>query len=168
LTKKSEKESFSCIGCRAKRLISAREIIEEFALAGYSAQPVRASVVFGPEHAASACLHAIRSVGRGETSSHDIGTVIAMYLGCNRQISKALAAVGIDGEKEIVIITVPASDGPEAEKVLERLGMERDDSLMGIDKGKLKNASLLGIESPDPETVKEAVLERVALVDLDL
>ncbi len=158
---------FGFIGCRASRRIGAPAIMNAFRERGCMAQPVRAGVVFGKEHLLSACMHAERSLERGEGASKDLMTEVALYIGCSSQLSRALALVRIEDESEIVVITRPRLRDADTTEVLQGLDMIRDDTLMDPTNERAANAHVLGIDSTDLATVREAVLEKVALVDLE-
>lgn len=167
MKKDEDAGKFGFIGCISAGEVRARDVIAAFALAGYMSQPVKAKIVFGRAHLISACLHAERAVGRGTGASEDIMTEIALYLGCSGQLSKALSLVKIDGERELVVITMPSASEADIRRVIESLGMRRDDSQMELTKEKAAGARLLGIDSTDADVVREAVLEKVALVDVE-
>lgn len=160
-------KGFSCIGCRSKTGVTAAEVINAFQQAGYSIQPVRADMVFGMDHARSACMHAQRSFDRGKSTSEDIMTEVARYLGCNRQLSRSLQLVKVDGEKEIVIVTKPPLKKADGERLMRGLGLERDDSVADATDAKAGNAVLLGIKSLLVDDIKEEVLERIALLEVE-
>lgn len=160
-------EGFSCIGCRSVTGISAGEVIRTFSDGGYSVQPVRAVIVFGLDHVRSACIHAERSYIRGRSVSSDVMTEVARYIGCNRQLSRALELVKVDGEKEIVIITRPRLNEEDEGRILGTLGLQRDDSVAKVTKSKIRNAPLLGVKSKSMNDIREEVLERVALLDVE-
>lgn len=165
--KGNETGGYGFIGCRAAGKPDAVMLISAFSSAGYRAQPLNAAVVFGKDHLLSACLHAERALKRGTAASQDLMTVIAMYAGCSRQLSKALAIVRVTSQREIAVVTSPAASRKDADAILARLGMQRDDSLLETSGWKASNAHLLGIETTDLASISEAVLEKVALVDLE-
>lgn len=164
---KSDERTFGFIGCRGRSSIGAAELMDAFGRKGFRVQPLRSGMIFGREHLESACLHALRAVGRGDGASDDIMTEIALYTGCSRQLSKSLSLVGIDGDREIVIVTMPDIGEETADAILDEMGLERDDRLIDLTDDKLINARLLGIEERNIGAVGEAVLERVALVDVE-
>ena len=164
---KSNEHAFGFIGCMARRAVGAAEIIDVFGRMGIRVQPLRAGMVFGKEHLESACLHALRAVERGEGASDDIMAEVALYTGCSRQLSRSLSLVRIEGDREIVMVTMPEIGESTLAAILEELGLERDDALMELTEGKLTNAPLLGIEEKDVAAVREAVLEKIALVDVE-
>ena len=159
--------AFGFIGCKCEEEVKAQDIMAAFAAAGYRSQPVKAKIVFGRAHLVSACLHAERALRRGTSASDDIMTEVALYLGCSGQLSRALSLVKLDGEKELVVITMPSAGETDVSRVLKSLGLKRDDSLIELTKSKAAGAGLLGIDSVDVDVVREAVLEKVAFVDME-
>ena len=167
MKKDEEAGAFGFIGCKSEGEVRAQDIMAAFTAAGYRSQPVKAEIVFGRAHLVSACLHAERALRRGTSASEDIMTEIALYLGCSSQLSRALSLVKIDGEKELVVITTPSAGEKDVSKVLKSLGLRREDSLIELTKSKAAGAGLLGIDSVDVDVVREAVLEKVAFVDME-
>lgn len=162
-----EAELFSCIGCKSSSPISAEAVLKTFSKAGYSVQPVRAAMVFGMDHVRSACLHAQRSFERGNSVSDDIMTEVAHYVGCNRQLTKSLQLVKVDGDTEVVLVTKPPLKMEDEVRLLAKLGLERDDSVADVTRSKAGNARLLGIRSHSMDSIREEVLERIALLEVE-
>lgn len=167
LMKTAETGSYSIAGFRSRHPVDASALIRAFEQAGWRVQPVRACIVFGREHLISAYMHAARALDRGESASMDLMTEVALYAGCSRQLSKSLEAVRVENETEIALVAVPALDGDEAERITGPLGLARDDRLLEINSGKLKYAGLLGVDGVDCSTAADAVLERIALIDVE-
>ncbi len=103
--------------------------------------------VKGLEHLQSAVMHAQRAFERGENVSARMLMETLLYASGERQISLAIARMGVkNGSHEVVLIL----EGMEPDRVLNELGLRRDDSVI----------SVVSVDE------KKAALERVALVDI--
>ena len=154
------------IGCLRGRETDPRTIIEEFRRNGFMAQPVNADKVFGVDHLMSAYLHASRRFSRGRGLSDDFGTEFLSCVACERQISKSIQRMKVaDGERIAIMIT-PAVDDERLVRILEKLHLFRDDTLMDVNDIKKKNAQEFGISEVDSAHMTDAILEKIALLDL--
>ncbi len=133
---------------------------------GLEVQAFDADMVFGENHILSALQHAERAFRRGTNLAADRMMEVLVYAAGERQISNALEKMGVkEGKDRIVILAVGEGD---VNRLLEGLGLERDDSLV---EGRRDMLQAFGITDKEAETVPpdrlfELVLERVALVDL--
>jgi KEOPS complex subunit Cgi121 len=157
------------IGCLRGRGTSPKAIIEEFRRNGYTAQPVNADMVFGVDHLRSAYLHALRRFSRGRGLSDDFGTELLSCAACERQISKSIRKMKVpdDGERIAIIIT-PAADNDRLCSILSKLHLVRDDTLMEVNAPKVRNASEFGIEESEVSQLTDAILEKIAILDLSI
>ncbi|MFQ5837816.1 MAG: KEOPS complex subunit Cgi121 [Thermoplasmata archaeon] len=130
------------------------------------AQAFNADMVFGKDHILSAVDHARRAFERGTNVASNFMMEVLVYASGERQISAALEKMGLkEGEGGMVVLAV---GGGDAEALLQRLGLERDDSLA---EGRLEMLRDFGITKEEIDTVPsdrvfDLVLERVALVDV--
>lgn len=133
---------------------------------GLEAQAFDADMVFGKDHILSAVHHAERAIEEGTNVASSRMLEILVYASGERQISTALEKVGLkEGKGRMVILALGEGD---VNQLLERLGLERDDSLI---EGQREMLPTFGITEEEVETVLpdrvfDLVLERVALVDI--
>lgn len=133
---------------------------------GKPIQLLRADRVYGAEHLAHAADLAARAVREGRARSADLATETLVYAAGERQVSKALALLGLaDGARQIAAVTWD----PHALDALARAeGWTRDDAILAGDDGVL---DAFGI-SPEERAMLprarwgELILERVAVVDV--
>ncbi|MCL5677701.1 MAG: hypothetical protein M1442_00330 [Candidatus Thermoplasmatota archaeon] len=154
------------IGCLRDRGTDPLAIIEEFRRNGFLAQPVNADKVFGIDHLMSAYLHASRRFSRGRGLSDDFGTEFLSCAACERQISKSIQRMKVAEGERIAIMITPAVDDERLVKILEKLHLSRDDTLMDVNDIKKKNAQEFGISEVDSAHMTDAILEKIALLDL--
>ena len=106
-----------------------------------------ADEVCGMDHVLSALTHAERAFERRENVSSRLLMEVLLYASGERQLSLAIARMGVKAGKGRMVLLLEGSD-PEA--VLSRFGLTEDPSVIGAD---------------DESLVKDA-LERVAMVDI--
>lgn len=98
--------------------------------------------------------------------SDDFGTEFLSCVACERQISKSIQRMKVaDGERIAIMIT-PAVDDERLVRILEKLHLFRDDTLMDVNDIKKKNAQEFGISEADGAQLTDAILEKIALLDL--
>ena len=128
------------------------------------AQLVDARVVFNERHLASAHLHAKRALEQQRDSAHSPGAEFLLYLTGQRQVSRAIELGGIKQDAERAILV---ADGERAGTViwsiLDKLAWSRDPK--GIPENRDALAAI-GIPLPPDGALEDAVLEKVALVDV--
>lgn len=128
------------------------------------AQLVDPRVVFNERHVASAHLHAKRALEEKRDSANSAGAEFLLYLTGQRQVSRAIDLGGIKKDADATIIVV---DGERAGTVvwgiLDKLAWSRDPA--GITENRDALAAL-GIPAPPDAELEDAVLEKVALVDV--
>ncbi len=151
------------IGCE-RGTADPVEIITEFRNEGLAVQPVRSDMVFGAEHMMAAYMHATRAFARGKNSSDDIMTEFLMYAACETQITRAIERMKVTSQSGMVLLIAPAMKREPLERMLSRLGLKRDDSLLDVTEGKLDNAAMLGVNGD--VSVTDAVIERIAMLDI--
>lgn len=128
------------------------------------AQLIDPRVVFNERHLASASLHSKRALEQRRESANSAGAEFLLYLTGQRQVSKAIDLGGIkkDAERTIVV-----ADGDRAGTViwgiLDKLAWSRDSA--GIKENR-EALDALGIPAPPDGALEDAVLEKVALVDV--
>lgn len=116
--------------------------------------------VYGSKQIESAVEHAERSFRMGTNRSKTLLTEIIMYSAGERQISKALSRMkpkAGNNEYVAVVINVPG------DLMLDRIGMERDDSIV---EGTPEKAEAIGLKNDMNIPCEELALELVALLDL--
>jgi len=116
--------------------------------------------VCGRDHLVSAYMHAERAFAEGRNRSKKIVTEMILYAAFERQIGRALDAVRPRPGSGTVVAAVIGYDGDLG---LERLGATEDPSLLAPSEEKAKR---LGVELFDGVSPEDAVLEKVAFVDL--
>lgn len=127
-------------------------------------QVVDPAVVYNERHLQSAWLHAERAWQRGSTTAKSIQGEFLMYLTGTRQVSDALVLAGVKpGLERVVVCASGERAGTAVWGVLDKLGWSRDPAGIPINPSAAK---VLGAKEGGAATLEEAVLERVALVDL--
>lgn len=124
--------------------------------------------IYGARHLEAAARRALRAHREGRATARDPGVEMALYAAGTTQIEDAFDRVGLPAEGHALLL---ASVGPErepaAERVLEVLGLDRDDELVAE---RAEALDRLGIgedllEAVDEEERTLLVLEHVALLD---
>jgi tRNA threonylcarbamoyladenosine modification (KEOPS) complex Cgi121 subunit len=92
---------------------------------------------------------------------------VMLYASGERQITKAKRKMGVHQGTERVAVVLLSLEG-DMDLVLERLGLERDDSLLDctLEKGEAFGLDPLELGTLGPGYLQELVLEKVAFVDL--
>lgn len=136
----------SIIGARGC-IDNKERLVEYFRSADGDGIALDSEEVKGIEHLQSALMHSWRAFERAENVSDRMLMETLLYASGERQISLAISRMGVkNGSQKAVLIL----EGLEPGKVLEELGMERDDSIISV---------------VSDDEMKDA-LERVALVDI--
>ena len=134
------------------------EMIEHFRSMGGDAVLLDPDTVVGRDHVLSAAMHAERAMAEGTNRSNSLPTEIILYAAWDRQIGRALARTRPkEGRGEYVALLIDIEE-PD----LQKIGMERDDSLMDATPEK---ARVLGLDDPflSPE---DQALELVAMLEV--
>ena len=136
---------------------------------GAKAQLFDATRVAGADHLAAARAMAERALARGESGARDPGLEFLRFLAGERQIGKALAAMGLRPGPAVVGAYV-LDDGAALDRVAARFGWRRDDAL--LDPAARGGADAVldawGVGAAERAAVPrplDLVLERVALTD---
>ena len=125
----------------------------------------RADRIFGAEHLLSAAEKAQRAIQDGTGMSKTLGMEIMLYAAAEHQTSEALRKFGIfSGISEMGIVVI----GEMPDNLLGKLGLERDDSVLGPEG---KDYSVFGITPDEIEVlgvarIPEIVLEKIALSEV--
>ncbi len=144
---------------------------QEFILAlqeinGGSGLPLNADLICGRDHLLSATAHALRAFERGRNVCSSLPMETLVYASGERQISKAMQKMGVtSGSGRIAIVFF----GPvDADPILSRLGLERDDSVLDLSIDKLLRFGIAAdeIDLVPRGAMADLVLERVAFVEL--
>ncbi len=127
---------------------------------------VDADRVCGPEHMASALMHAERAFRNRRNAADSLAMETMLYLSGERQLSKARERVGLKAGTERVAILF-LEQGPE-DGLWQRLGLRHDDSVLGFQEAKAEGFGIGKEEmrSVPASMVQDLVLERVAFVDI--
>lgn len=133
------------------------------------AQLFDATRVAGPDHLAAALAMAARDASRGDAGARDPGLAFLRFLAGERQIGKALAAMGLKPGPAVVGALV-LDDGTGLDRVALRFGWRRDDGLFDPARrgGAERVLDAWGIAPAERAAVPrplDLVLERVALTD---
>lgn len=136
---------------------------------GAPIQLVRADRVHGAQHLRHAARLAALALAQGRSRASDLPTETLLYAAGERQIGKAIAALGLEAGAAGV---AAVAWGPRAEAALDawaaQEGWARDDALLEGDRSVL---DFFGVTPEERAVVPPArwgdlVLERVALVDV--
>ncbi|MHC1586682.1 MAG: KEOPS complex subunit Cgi121 [Candidatus Hecatellaceae archaeon] len=155
-------ESFKIAGFRVKAVGNVEELLAKIRglAGGLSFQVFDAERLAGRRHLEVAALHAISAFKAGCNVSRSLGMEAAVYASCQRQIGRALEAVGVKPETKAIAVLV-FGEG-EVEGFLERLSLElgwvRDDTV--LDGWESRLGSLLkayGISAEEFEAAREAL-----------
>lgn len=133
---------------------------------GKPIQLVRADRVYGAEHLAHAAALAARAVAEGRARSADLATETLLYAAGERQVSKALALLGLT--PGIVEIAAVAWDPRALDDLASAERWTRDDALLGGDERALDAFGVTREERAMLPRARwgELILERVALTDV--
>jgi KEOPS complex subunit Cgi121 len=125
-----------------------------------------ADKVCGTDHLESAVMHARRAFERGTNAANTLGMEVILYASGERQISKAKRKMGLHAETERVAVVL-LGEG-DMDRVLEDLGLRRDDSLLDCIPSKIGAFGLdpRELEAVGVERAQDLVLEKVAFVEL--
>lgn len=138
---------------------------------GAKAQLFDATRVAGHDHLAAALAMAQRAALRGESGARDPGLEFLRYLSGERQIGKALAAMGArPGAGVVGGLLLDPEAGAALDRVAARFGWRRDDRLLDPSARGGADAVLdaWGVSAAERAAVPrplDLVLERVALTD---
>ena len=116
--------------------------------------------VCGKDHIISAVRHAERSFEHGMNRSKTLLTEIMLYAAGERQISKAMSRMKPKkgcNEYALVLLDISGKLG------LDKIGLERDDSILEANGEKAK---AMGLDSSFGIDYEDLALEMVALLDL--
>lgn len=128
-------------------------------------QLVRAEVVVGPRHVASAARHALRAFARGQHRAQSLGLEFLCYLAGERQIARALEKVGVAaGSREAVGVALGGEPRAALEAVAPALGLRLSWELPARGPQALAALGFGARPQGDPE---QQALELVALLDLE-
>ncbi len=140
------------------------EITARARAVGASMLVVRAGMVFGRDHLASALLHAKRAFDEATNSADSLEMETLLYASGERQLSSAIAKIGVTEETREVVVARLSGDGFQPDAGWELLG-DRPTRLS------VEQLRAFGISDAEISTVPESrvadlVLERVAAVDV--
>lgn len=133
---------------------------------GVEVQLLDARYVCGRDHLVTAAEHAERAMREGRNAAKSLAVEFVLYASGERQISEAIAKMGIREDSTEFAVVQFGGEDPDA--ALEALGLTRDDDVLGASDEKIR---AFGLMEPEIASVPEGqaadlVLERVALVDL--
>ena len=135
------------------------EAVEHFTSKGGEVVLLNPLYVYGEKHVLSAVMHAERAFANGSHRSKTILTETIMYVSGERQVSKALRIMRPPSDAAVAVLF--DIDDPE----LERIGLERDDSLMD---GTPEKAKAMGLDTMGLDVdFEQLALERVAMLDIE-
>ncbi|MES2155208.1 MAG: KEOPS complex subunit Cgi121 [bacterium] len=135
-------------------------------------QVVRHDRVLGAAHIRSAALHANRAQAEGRMHAKSLEVEFVRYLAGERQISDALAKMGLPDSKEGSDGAVVVALGPKRMDALQHfvhtLGLVEDDGLAAATPTKLSAFGVTKemLDATTPGKANDVVLEMVAAVDL--
>lgn len=133
--------------------------VEHFTSKGGEVVLLNPLYVYGEKHVLSAVMHAERAFANGSHRSKTILTETIMYVSGERQVSKALRIMRPPPDAAVAVLF--DIDDPE----LERIGLERDDSLMD---GTPEKAKAMGLDTMGLDVdFEQLALERVAMLDIE-
>lgn len=133
---------------------------------GAPLQLLRADRVYGADHLRHAAALAARAVREGRARSADLATETLVYAAGERQVSKAIALLGLhEGAREIAAV---AWDAGALDALAAAHGWTRDDALLAGDERAL---DAFGVSTEERamlprERWGDLILERVALSDV--
>lgn len=136
---------------------------------GAKAQLFDATRVAGADHLAAALAMSERAAARGESGARDAGLDFLRFLAGERQIARALAAMGVRPGRGVIGAFV-MDDGGALDRVAARFAWQREDALLEPEaRGGLEHVlDAWGIPLAERAAVPrpvDLVLERVALTD---
>lgn len=127
-------------------------------------QIVDPAIVYNERHLQSAWLHAERAWAQGSQTAKSLQGEFLMYLTGTRQVSDALQIAGVKpGQERVVVCASGERAGTAVWGLLDKLAWSRDPAGIPTNPDAAKR---LGANEGGAATLEEAVLERVALVDL--
>lgn len=136
---------------------------------GVTVHIVDAAAVCGPAHLASALAHARRARERGRPKARDAKVELMLYLSGQRQIAKAIEAVGLKRNTHGVGFAVEGDRGA-AERamvaLLHALDLSRSDDVLSASATKARAAGAVGT-AKDAEGWETLAIEAVAMMDID-
>ncbi len=136
------------------------EMVKHFTSLGGDAVIMDPMYVCGKDHIVSAVRHAERSFDHGVNRSKTLLTEILLYAAGERQIHKAMEKMRPKaGCKEYAVALLNVPDDLK----LNKIGMERDDSILDATDGK---AAAMGLDRSFDIPIEDLALEMVALLDL--
>jgi KEOPS complex subunit Cgi121 len=135
------------------------EIIEHFVGLGGDVVLFDADVVCGKDYILSAVMHAERAFSNGTNRSKTLLTETILYAAGERQIGRAMEKMRPKAGNDKIVAVLFNIDDP----MLDRIGMERCDSIMDASPEKLRDLGADIFEGISPE---DAALEHVAMTDL--
>jgi KEOPS complex subunit Cgi121 len=142
-------------------------------------QVVDADLVYGSNHLYSAAEHAIRAMQRKTNSTHSLGIEIMLYASGDRQIKNAIKKMGISEKSTsfafVVVDKIKDLEGAkgsisnkEIQRLLDSLGLSRDDSVLEGNREVLKRFGITieELSTVNPNRYEKLILEKVAMVDI--
>jgi len=120
----------------------------------------RADRIFGAEHIVSAAEKAVRAMENRTNMARSLGMEMLLYAAAERQTSEALRKLGLFSGIEAIALIVVGMD--DAGRILEELGLERDDAVLDPAG---KDPSVFGIDR-NAVNAADLVLERVAVSEV--
>jgi len=133
-------------------------------------QAFNADLIYGKNHLISAVKHAKRAFENKTNTTNSLEMEILLYSSGERQLKLAIPKMGVKkGKGNIAFVFVnKESSEREANELLKKLNLERDDKVLEGDINTLKK---FGINKEEISTVSEdkfgeLVLEKVAMVDI--
>jgi KEOPS complex subunit Cgi121 len=161
------------IGCISKieSVDSFLSRVREFLLESHRdenilVQFMNADMVCGKEHVLSAVRHARRAFDRNESISGTMAMEIMIYAAGEPQIKNALAKMGIHKDSERMALVFHKD--LKLDELMTRLKLQRDDGILDFNENKLRNFGFeqSEIEALNSNSLRDLVLERVAMVDV--
>ncbi|MFA5313766.1 MAG: KEOPS complex subunit Cgi121 [Methanomassiliicoccales archaeon] len=125
-----------------------------------------ADMVCGREHIESAVMHAERAFNYGTNSSDSFAVEVMLYASGERQLSKAMAKMGVKkGDVNVVIVSF---EGDSTDDMVVRWGLRPEPRAAAFSVAKAMNFGIGRTEasSVPSDMLQDLVLERVAFVDV--
>ena len=125
---------------------------------------LRGDMTFGPDHIASAAYHARKAFDEGRNSSDSLAMETLLYASGERQLSSAIAKMGVDDRTSEIVVVRLSGDAfvpGDGWTPLAEAGSETTQERLlrfGISREELSTVPM--------ERWRDLVLERVAVVDL--
>lgn len=128
------------------------------------AQLLDPTIVLNERHLSSAHFHMKRALAEERDTGKSPGAEFLLYVTGQRQVSRALELGGIKpGAERTILVADGERAGTVVWGVLDQLGWGRDPRGIPLNPDALNG---LGIPPPPDGNVEDAVLEKVALVDV--